>query len=123
MRRRRASATDTVTRVDSLYAALSLTPRLLALVAPACAFVAGLRLRVIVAIALVPLVLVLVATLISAHTSWGSATAHGSDDLTNTGRLVYLAFFTVVAELAGLVAAAVTAVVSRVVRSRRTTSA
>jgi Na+-driven multidrug efflux pump len=104
--------------VQSLNSALFLSPLLLALVGPGCAVVAGCRLRIVIAVAFVPVGLVLVATLISALTGWGDAKEPGSDDLTNTGGLVYLVFFTLVAELAGLVVAALTAGVSRFVRSR-----
>jgi hypothetical protein len=95
-----------------------LIPLLFALVAPGCAVVAGCRLRVVIAVAFAPVGLVLLATVISAPTGWGSARAPGSDDLTNTGALVYLVFFTLVAQLAGLVLAAAAAGVSRFVRSR-----
>jgi hypothetical protein len=76
------------------------------------------RLRTAIAVAFTPLGIVLLATLISAPTGWGQARASGPDDLTNSGALVYLIFFTLVAELAGLLVAAVTAAISRVVRSR-----
>jgi hypothetical protein len=62
---------------------------------------AGLRLRVVL------------ATLISAPTGWGQ---QADGDVTNTDSLVYLVGFTLVATLAGLVIAAVTAGVSRFVR-------
>jgi hypothetical protein len=104
--------------VQLLYSAVFLSPLLLALVGPDCAVVAGYRLRVVIAVAVVPVGLVLLATLISAPTGWGHAKEPGSDDLTNTGGLVYLVVFTLVAELAGLVVAALTAGVSRFVRSR-----
>jgi hypothetical protein len=101
-----------------MASAIFLSPLLFALVAPGCALVAGGRLRTVIAVAFAPLGIVLVATLISAPTGWGHARESGSDDLTNTGALVYLIFFTVVAELAGLVVAALTAGISRLVRSR-----
>jgi hypothetical protein len=107
-----------------MVTALFLSPLLLALVAPGCAVVAGSRLRAVIAVALVPVGLVVLATLISARTGWGQARATGSDDLTNTGGLVYLIFFTLVAELTGLVVAVVTAGILRLVtrRERRTRS-
>ena len=100
--------------MDTARSWLFLSPLLVALVAPGCAVFARLRLRVVLAVAFVPLALVLVATLVSAPTAWGRASV--DDDLTNNGGLVYLVGFTLVFTLVGLVVAALTAGVVRVAR-------
>ena len=96
--------------------ALSLSALLVALLGPACAVVTGRRTRIVLAAALVPVALVVVATLISAATGWGPAKA--DDDFENTGVLIFLVFFTAVAAVAGLVLAALGAGVSRIVHSK-----
>ncbi|HEY1480568.1 MAG TPA: hypothetical protein VGF46_11085 [Gaiellales bacterium] len=102
---------------------LYLTPLLVALLAPGSAVLAGCRLRVVIAVVFVPLVVVVLAALISAPTGWGQ-TRHPEDDgLTNTAGLLYLIFYTVVAQLAGIVVAVVAAGVSRLVGPRAAGSA
>jgi hypothetical protein len=103
--------------VDSLISALFDAPLLWALLVPAFAVLAKCRLRIVFAVVIVPLVLVLLA-LISAPTGWGRAKSPDSDDLTNTGALIYLAFYTLVAEAAGVALATATALGSRFLRSR-----
>jgi hypothetical protein len=98
---------------------LYLCPLLFALLAPGCAVLAGCRLRVVVALASAPLALVVLAALISAPTGWGNERIPDSEGATHTAGLLYLIFYTAVAQLAGIVVAVIAAVASRLARSRR----
>jgi hypothetical protein len=104
--------------MGSSSTALFSVPLLWALLAPSIAVLARCRVRVVIAVVLTPLAIVLLATLISAPTGWGHAQDLGSDDFTNTGALVYLIVFTLLADAAGLALAAALVGGSRFVRSR-----
>jgi hypothetical protein len=93
--------------MDHVLSALYLAPLLVSLVGPGVVVVCGARPRWAFAVAFAPLCLVLIATLASAPTHWGHAKATGSDDLENTGALIYLAFYALCTGLVGVAAGVV----------------
>ena len=104
--------------MGSLRSSLFSAPLLWALLAPTVAVLVHRRVRVVIAVVLIPLALVLLATLISTPTDWGHAKDPGSDDVTITGALTYLLLFTLIAEAVGGVLAAIVGGGLRHIRSR-----